>query len=370
MAKTDTGNATQSSSLPVRTTVEDIEAVCGYLAKKPTGATQKEIRAVLDAKHIEARRINAMKRWGLLEENGDRLRLLERGRLVAKDGGAFRAKALAEVVREVEPYRATVERAVHRREFVVAATDTAAHWHDNFKGQASSGNEMLNEQVICFFQLAEGTDLGRIVVGRRGQPTRFEFDPALAERFVDGASHAPPASAAANDTAKTPDAVDESDDGMAQVIAHPAAPAATQGTTVSRVFVTHGKNTKVLDQVKRLLKVAKFEAVVAQERETPAKPVPEKVMDDMRSCHAAVIHVGSEGMWTDPDGNSQAHINGNVLIEIGAAMALYNKRFILLVEEGVKLPSNLQGLYECRYKGDELSLDGAMKLVEALNTLR
>ena len=112
------------------------------------------------------------------------------------------------------------------------------------------------------------------------------------------------------------------------------------------------------------------EAVVAQERETAAKPVPDKVMDDMRTCQAAVIHVSAEGIWTDAEGKEQPHINPNVLIEIGAAMALYSKRFILLVEEGVKLPSNLQGLYECRYKGDELSLDGAMKLAEALDTLR
>jgi predicted nucleotide-binding protein len=45
-------------------------------------------------------------------------------------------------------------------------------------------------------------------------------------------------------------------------------------------------------------------------------------------------------------------INPNVLMEIGAAMALYERRFILLVRQGVKLPSNLQGLYEVRYSGD------------------
>jgi predicted nucleotide-binding protein len=377
MAKTDIETEASTHGLPVRATVADVEAVCTYLAKKPTGATQKEIRAVVDAKSIEARRINAMKRWGLLEENGDRLRLLERGRLVAKDGGVHRARALAEALREVEPYRATVERAAHKREFIVSATDAAAHWHDNFRGQASSGNETLNEQVLCFFQLAEGADLGRIVIGRRGQPTRFEFDAVLAEKFADGASPAASSSTAARSAESGPDegqSDDEApDEEMAQIISHPAsaaAVAAQQAANVSRVFVTHGKNTKVLDQVKRLLKVAKFEAVVAQERETPAKPVPEKVMDDMRSCHAAVIHVGSEGVWTDAEGNTQVHINPNVLIEIGAAMALYNRRFILLVEDGVKLPSNLQGLYECRYKGDELSLDGAMKLVEALNNLR
>ena len=106
---------------------------------------------------------------------------------------------------------------------------------------------------------------------------------------------------------------------------------------------------------------------MAKEHETAAKPVPKKVMDDMRTCRAAVIHVGSEGVLFDKDGNEVPQINGNVLIEIGAAMALFAEKFVLLVEEGVKLPSNLQGLYECRYNGDELNMAATMKLLKAFS---
>jgi predicted nucleotide-binding protein len=74
--------------------------------------------------------------------------------------------------------------------------------------------------------------------------------------------------------------------------------------------------------------------------------VPDKVMTDMRTCGAAVIHVAIDNVLFDKDGNELPQINGNVLIEIGAAMALYGNKFVLLVEEGLKLPSNLQGLYE------------------------
>ncbi len=69
-------------------------------------------------------------------------------------------------------------------------------------------------------------------------------------------------------------------------------------------------------------------------------------MNDMRSCGAAIIHVDSEQKLMDPADTSREVImpNSNVLIEIGAAMALYGERYILLVREGVKLPSNLQGV--------------------------
>lgn len=138
----------------------------------------------------------------------------------------------------------------------------------------------------------------------------------------------------------------------------------------NKVFITHGKNSKILEQVKEIVKFGRFEPVVAIEHETASKPVPQKIMDDMRTCSAAVIHVSSEGNLLDPNGEQHAKINGNVLIEIGAAMALYKGRFILLVEDGVKLPSNLQGLYEVRYTGGILDGDATMKLLKAFNDFK
>jgi hypothetical protein len=136
---------------------------------------------------------------------------------------------------------------------------------------------------------------------------------------------------------------------------------------IEKVFVTHGKNKQIADQLKELLAFGKFEPVLSVDHETVAKPVPQKVMDDMRSCGAAVIHVGSELKLLTPEGEEIRTLNQNVLIEIGAAMALYGQKFILLVERGVELPSNLQGLYEVRYEGDKLDYDATMKLLKAFN---
>lgn len=136
-----------------------------------------------------------------------------------------------------------------------------------------------------------------------------------------------------------------------------------------KVFITHGKNTKIMEQIKKLVTLGGFVPIVSVQRETAAKPVPDKVMDDMRSCGAAVIHVGTDGSIIDNSGMEHPQLNPNVLIEIGAAMALYRGRFILVVEEGVKLPTNLQGLYECRYEGDGLDMDAGMKILEALRGL-
>jgi hypothetical protein len=134
-----------------------------------------------------------------------------------------------------------------------------------------------------------------------------------------------------------------------------------------RVFITHASNLKIVDQVKELLVYGKFEPIVAVEKPSTSKPVPDKVLDEMRACGAAVIHVAAERVLYNDDGNEQTMINPNVLIEIGAAMALYGRNFILLVERGTELPSNLQGLYEVRYEGDGLDHEATMHLLKSFN---
>ena len=137
-----------------------------------------------------------------------------------------------------------------------------------------------------------------------------------------------------------------------------------------RVFITHGKNKGFSDLIKQLLGFGELEPVVATEKQTVSQPVPQKVMEDMRSCGAAIIHVEGERKLIDADTNEHVVLNENVLIEIGAAMALYGDRFILVVKEGVKLPSNLQGLFEVRYSGDTLGGADTIKVLQAITDMK
>lgn len=137
-----------------------------------------------------------------------------------------------------------------------------------------------------------------------------------------------------------------------------------------RVFITHGKDRALVEPIKKLLEYGELEPVVSVERQSVSKPVPEKVMDDMRKCGAAIIHVDADKVVTDKDGHEHIFLNPNVLIEIGAAMAFYGRRFILLVRDGVKLPSNLQGLYEVRYSGELLDANATIALLEAMKDIK
>jgi predicted nucleotide-binding protein len=137
-----------------------------------------------------------------------------------------------------------------------------------------------------------------------------------------------------------------------------------------KVFITHGKNRELIDPIKKLLEFGELTAVVSVDRQSVSKPVPEKVMDDMRSCGAAIIHVDADRTIVDKQDQEHVLLNPNVLIEIGDAMAFYGRRFILLVKDGVKLPSNLQGLYEVRYTNDLLDAGATIKLLEAIKDIK
>jgi len=135
----------------------------------------------------------------------------------------------------------------------------------------------------------------------------------------------------------------------------------------TRVFISHGKNKQIVEQLKEIILFGKYEPIISVERESTSKPVPEKVLDDMRSCFASVIIINSEEELTDQHGCKRKKINDNVLIEIGAALALYHHNNILLVQKGIDLPSNLQGLYRCEFEGDTLDMEATIKLLKGFN---
>lgn len=138
--------------------------------------------------------------------------------------------------------------------------------------------------------------------------------------------------------------------------------------TIPKVFISHSKNQKILEQIKTLLEFGQFQFIVAEQVETTSIPIPEKVFGLMRECNSAIINVSADENEKDHEGNYR--VNSNVLVEIGAAFLAYNKRVILLTDKRVALPTNLQGLYRCEYEGDELSFNTAMKLQKELAQFR
>lgn len=167
------------------------------------------------------------------------------------------------------------------------------------------------------------------------------------------------------------DAAIKPDTGLQNIVIPPPAPVVAPAREPAaarpfKVFITHGKNMGIVDQVKDVLDLYDIEYEVAVEEESPAIPVPQKVLSAMRRCEAGIMIVSSDEDVAAAAGT----INNNVLIEIGAAFVLYDQRVVLLWEKQLKVPSNLQGLYRCEFEGNQLSFTGGTKLAKAVKGFR
>jgi hypothetical protein len=223
--------------LPIQADLADIEAFCSYLSTKPAGVIPEEVNR---EESLDGRKLSALKFWGLIEDTGTRVRLSERGLLVVRDKGANRVAALREVVASINPYASVIVRAVQNSEIIVRSAEVAAHWHQHFRPYTHSG--FLNHQVVCFFRLAEGADLGRLVVGRKGHQTRFELAEGDARTFIDRTDIAQRTRGL--DDGPDVDETEAGDHGGLKPIVLGRA---------NRVFITRHMNRKIVEQVKELV---------------------------------------------------------------------------------------------------------------------
>lgn len=148
----------------------------------------------------------------------------------------------------------------------------------------------------------------------------------------------------------------------------PTAPPSPPKVEKPIVFISHSQNATIVDQLKTILEFGEFDFKIAEETETTAIPIPEKVFGLMSLCNCAIINVSADEQEKKPDGTYG--VNANVLTEIGGAFLQYNRKVILLVDKRVQLPSNLQGLYRCEYEGDELAFSTYLKLQKTLSEFR
>jgi predicted nucleotide-binding protein len=352
-------------ALPIRTVPEDIEAVCSYLSKKPTGASIAEARKVLDPKHLDGRKISAFKFWGLVDESGEKLKVTPDGRAYAAGDSQRRADLLRAVISRIEPYITVIERAFHRQEESISATDLAAHWHEHFPSEVGDTDKTLNDQAVCFFQVAAAAGLGEIIVGRHGMPTRLQFEQNAIRTFSDS---------------PRPDStqVTVNQDAIAEPVVeeHPIAEASPResereaesgGVRLGQgIFIAHGKNKKPLEQLRKILDQFKIPYRVAIEEPNLGRPIGAKVKETMEACNCAVLIFTADEEFKKPDGITVWRPSENVVYELGAASYLYSNRVVIVKESGVEFPTNFRDLGYIDFEKDNLeakSMDVLKELI-------
>lgn len=361
--------------LPTKTTMEDVDTIVGYLKSKPTGVTIADAKSVIGTKPLDHRKINAYKTWRLVTQDGERLTLTEDGRRIGREPAA-KPEVLLGVIDRTRPYRGAIEWAHHQHFDTLTLNDLVAQWHEHYNDALGTTVEgSIKDAATCFFNIADGAGLGTYVIGRRGTATRLDLNKTAVQKFVESGPSEPPWTGDLDkpdeeEGETSPDDVVEpsEDDEVDAQIGSGEQRTPRSASEPLRVFIAHGQNMRVVAQVQTMLDLAGIEAEVAEEEESTAIPVPNKVLAAMRRSDAGIICVNAdEGRKHE---NGTYTINENVLIEVGAAFVLYDTRVILLWDKRLPVPSNLQGLYRCEYEGEEIGWDAGMKLMKAVSKFR
>jgi Predicted nucleotide-binding protein containing TIR-like domain len=352
-------------ALPVLTTGSDVDSIVGYLKTKPTGASLEEAKAVLKRQVLDGRKLNAYQAWGFVARENGSIKLTTRGWELARKPEA-EAEIFRMVIDDVRPYRSALEWMYHQGMDTATNIDVAAHWHEHHSDALGTTNEgTIKDNAVCFFHLVEKAGIGKLTIGRHGHATRIDLHRDALAGVIESGPASPPWDPQADpiadaNQATTDDSTLEAEDATKPPLLDPA-PEAPEDL---RVFIAHGPNMEIVEQVETMLEVAGIDGEIAEAEETVAIPVPEKVFTAMRRCNAAIICVTVDEAAKDDAGNYT--LNYNVLIEIGTAFVLYDRQVVLVWDKRLPVPSNLQGLYRCEFEGNELSWNAGMKLMKAI----
>lgn len=173
--------------IPVKTSVDDIKRLLGYLARQVGWVEASKIEKALGP--IDDRKVSAMVEFGLILRDGGNVKITPRGQLFSS---GEQARALRETLSTIELYRATLEWAHYGKRAEVTATEVGQYWEGSHSDTLGSlRGSTLKDGAVCFGRVVEGADMGSFTIGRGGKETRIEFNLGeLAQVVTDSPSHA------------------------------------------------------------------------------------------------------------------------------------------------------------------------------------
>lgn len=361
-----------AQTLPVMASAGDVRELVRLLKKRASGLTIVEAMNSEQKRLFDSRKIAAYEFWGIVERTGDRLRLTSLGLALARQLEP-EARSIRTILNNIESYRTALVRVFEQGLDLVTHTEVAAHWQENYPLAIEEHDEKMTEaSVVCFFHLCQAAELGTMTIGKRGQPARLYVERRELAEYLRSTDNPSSSSSVEMFTGSRPSqdqsAVVESQS-RPEIKSDATAPTATEGL---RLLISHTEKRLIVDQLEVVLGLADIPRAVVERKgltETSADgPVAEHLLQAMRQCNAAIIIVSTDDCSFD--GSAEATLRQDVLVEIGAAFVFYEHRVLLLWEESIPVPSNLQGLNRCEFKDGRLEWEDAVRLMRAIKELK
>jgi hypothetical protein len=174
-------------SLPMKTTEVDLEKVSAYLKNQVGWVALDKIRKAIPPKHADGRKIEAMRHIGLLDRDGENVKLTTEGRDYAAGDASRRAEIMRGRLRASPLYNATLEWMHFNDKTTVNKTDIANYWHDNHAAETGGAvGDALTDPTVFFMRMVGVAELGKFVAAGAGRETHLKMDEAQLEQFATG----------------------------------------------------------------------------------------------------------------------------------------------------------------------------------------
>jgi predicted nucleotide-binding protein len=125
-----------------------------------------------------------------------------------------------------------------------------------------------------------------------------------------------------------------------------------------QLFVAHGKKHKPLEDLKKILNEFKIPYKVAIDEANKGRPISAKVAELMKECSAGIfIFTKDEQFFVQKDEEHKEiwRPSENVVYELGAASIMWDRKIIIVREDGVNFPSDFSDLGYITFKDGEIS---------------
>lgn len=148
------------------------------------------------------------------------------------------------------------------------------------------------------------------------------------------------------------------------------APAVESKPPPRKIFIAHGKNRKPMESLTKLLQRFGVPHVIAVNEAHGGRPISKKVADLMQECSAGIFIFTKDERFLREDAKGKTEEvwrpSENVVFELGAASVLWEKKIIILREDGVNFPSDFSDLGYITFHASDLASNTESLLAELI----
>lgn len=153
--------------------------------------------------------------------------------------------------------------------------------------------------------------------------------------------------------------VEEGDDTPQGLTNHPAPVDRSVSAMPRQLFVAHGKNRKPLEDIKKILDRFKIPYKVAIDEPNKGRPISAKVAELMSECSAGIFIFTKDELFYRKNKQGEYEEvwrpSENVVYELGAASIRWDRKIIIVREDGVNFPSDFSDLGYITFRDGDIA---------------